>query len=81
MCKSRHLTLFQMGDIEVKDLTYAVDVKLTVVEIKYLISCGVALTQNVPESALPMYCGFTKQQIIDFSLKMRNELDRLGLDM
>lgn len=58
-----------------------VQVALTLDEIRYLISCGAALAQNVPEDALPTYCGFTKRQIFDFSKKIRNELDRFGIDM
>ena len=58
-----------------------VQVTLTADELRYVIACGAALLQNVPESALPTYCKFTKKEIIDFSTKTRGELDRLGLDM
>lgn len=61
-----------------KDLL-AVD--LTGEEVRYLVSCGIALVQNVPEHMLVVYCGFTKQQIVDFSSRMRGELDKAGLDM
>ncbi|NKZ39036.1 hypothetical protein HF690_08740 [Oleiagrimonas citrea] len=59
----------------------AVQVTLTVDELRYVIACGAALLQNIPESSLPTYSKFTKQQIIDFSVKMRDELERFGFDM
>lgn len=59
----------------------AIQVTLTASELRYVVSCGMTLAQNVPESAMPSYCGFTVQQVLEFSARMRNELDRLGLDM
>ena len=58
-----------------------VRVSLSVDELRYVIACGAALLQNIPESSLPTYTRFTKQEIVDFSAKMRDELNRLGLDM
>ncbi|QIG92722.1 MULTISPECIES: hypothetical protein [unclassified Bradyrhizobium] len=56
-------------------------IKVTPEELRYIIRCGAALAQNVPEKSLPTYCGFDKQQIVDFSGRMRSELDKAGLDM
>ena len=56
-------------------------IELTPEELRYIISCGVALAQNVPNSSLPTYCGFDKEQIVEFSSRMRDELDKAGLDM
>ncbi|SEQ47820.1 hypothetical protein [Sphingobium sp. YR768] len=56
-------------------------IEITPDELRYLIKCGAALAQNIPEKSLITYCGFDKQQIIDFSEKMRRELDTSGLDM
>ena len=56
-------------------------IEITPEELRYIISCGAALAQNVPEKSLPTYCGFDKQQIVAFSSRMRIELDQAGLDM
>jgi hypothetical protein len=56
-------------------------IEVTPDELRYLIACGAALAQNIPERSLPTYCGFDKQQIVDFSARMRRELDGAGLDM
>lgn len=58
-----------------------VQVELTLEELRYVISSGPALCQYIPEQALATYCGFDKQQIIDFTMRMREELDRKGHDM
>ena len=54
-------------------------VEITPDELRYLIACGVALAQNIPEKSLPTYCDFNKQHILEFSRRMRRELD--GLDL
>jgi hypothetical protein len=56
-------------------------IEVTPDELRYLIACGAALAQNIPERSLPTYCGFDKQQIVDFSARMRRELVGAGLDM
>nr|WP_199047987.1 hypothetical protein [Dyella sp. ASV24] len=58
-----------------------IDVQLTPNELRYLISCGVALVQNLPEGSLPTYCHFNKAQIVEFSARMRARLDEAGYDM
>ena len=54
-----------------------VQVELTPDELRYVISAGPALAQHIPEKSLPTYCHFTKQEIIDFSVRMRQRLDDL----
>ena len=49
------------------------NIELTESEIEYLISCGSALLQNIPEKSLTTYCDFTKDQIIEFSGRLRNQ--------
>ena len=61
-----------------KDL---VSVQLSPDELRYLISCGAALAQNIPEQSLPTYCHFTKAQILAFSARMRSILQEQGLDL
>ncbi len=50
-------------------------------ELRYLISCGLALVQNVPENSLPTYCGLSKDEILEFSLRLRKVADEFGVDM
>ena len=50
-------------------------------ELRYIIRCGAALAQNVPDQAIVTYCGFDKKQIAEFSMKMRSKLDDAGLDL
>jgi hypothetical protein len=57
------------------------EVLLSAKELRYLVSCGAALLQNVPEKALATYTHFTKQEIIDFSKRMRALMDSHGLDI
>ncbi|MDR0781272.1 MAG: hypothetical protein LBF16_11360 [Pseudomonadales bacterium] len=62
-----------------KDRT--IKIEITPEELRYIISCGIALAQNIPGNSLPTYCGFDKNQIIEFSTRMRDELNKAGLDM
>jgi hypothetical protein len=57
------------------------DIQLTPDELRYLVACGVALLQNIPEESLPTYSRFSKEQILDFSSRIRRVLDDHGLDM
>lgn len=50
-------------------------------ELRFLISCGFALLQNIPEKSLPTYCKLSKQEIITFSERMRYIADSYGIDM
>lgn len=59
----------------------SIAVDLSPAELRYLISCGVALAQNVPPESLPTYCGFTLEEIAEFSDRIRSVLDSNGLDM
>ncbi|MDT3723274.1 hypothetical protein RND78_27705 [Pseudomonas oryzihabitans] len=62
------------------DLEY-VRLEITHKELRYFISCGLALVQNVPESSLSTYCGLSKKEILDVSLRLREVADQLGVDM
>jgi len=59
----------------------ALEVRLTPDELRYLVACGVALLQNIPENSLPTYSRFSKEQIIEFSCRIRRIMDENGLDM
>jgi len=50
-------------------------------ELRYIISCGLALVQSVPEDSLPTYCGLSKNEILEVSLRLREVADKLGVDM
>lgn len=62
------------------DLKY-IRLEITHKELRYFISCGLALVQNVPESSLSTYCGLSKKEILDVSLRLREVADQLGVDM
>lgn len=64
-----------------ESMSDTIDVRLTANELRFVISCGSALLLNLPEGSLPTYTHFSKAQIIDFSLRMREQLDQAGYDM
>lgn len=57
-----------------------IQLTLSADEIRYLVRCGAALAQNVPRTALPSYCGFTLDEIIAFSDRMKNLMESAGID-
>ncbi len=63
-----------------RDLDY-INLKITPRELRYFISCGLALIQNVPEKSLSTYCGLDKDEIIEVSHRLREMADNLGIDM
>jgi hypothetical protein len=64
-----------------KSMSGTIDIRLTSDELRFVISCGSALLLNIPEGSLPTYTHFSKAEIIDFSLRMREQLDQAGYDM
>ena len=48
----------------------SIQVELNESEIDYLLACGSALLQNLPEQSLPTYCDFSKVEIIKFGEKI-----------
>lgn len=58
-----------------------ISIDVTNDELRYLISCGAALLQNIPDKSLPTYCHFTKDQIIDLMIKFREIADANGIDI
>ncbi|WP_156629445.1 hypothetical protein [Methylobacterium sp. Leaf85] len=56
-------------------------IEVTAEELRYIIRCGAALAQLLPNTSLPTYCGFDRDQIVEFSARMRNDLEKEGLDM
>jgi hypothetical protein len=59
----------------------SIDLKVTPKELRYFISCGLALIQNVPENSLSTYCGLNKGEIIDVSMRLRAFADEIGVHM
>lgn len=66
---------------EINDSNSRINIEITARELRYLISCGVALVQNVPEDSLPTYCGLSKKEILEISLRLRKVADQLEVDM
>lgn len=58
-----------------------IDLKITENELRYFISCGIALIQNVPEDSLVTYCGMNKGEIIEISMRLRKLADEMGINM
>lgn len=58
-----------------------IHLEITHRELRYFISCGLALVQNVPEDSLQTYCGLSKDEILEVSLRLREVADKLGVDM
>lgn len=50
-------------------------------ELRYLIACGAALLQNIPDESLPTYCHFTREQIVGLMMKLREIADANGVDI
>lgn len=57
------------------------ELRVTAEELRYLISCGIALVQHIPPESLSTYCGFTKEEIIAISTKLKKVADDHGIDM
>ncbi len=58
-----------------------VNIELSENELRYIISCGVALMQNVPEGSVATYCGFSHEEIVEFSRKMKAVADNNGIEL
>ena len=56
-------------------------ISITAKELRYFISCGSALLQNIPKGSLPTYCDLNKEEIIEISDKLRDFADENGIDM
>ncbi|GAA0660118.1 hypothetical protein GCM10009426_07790 [Rheinheimera tangshanensis] len=56
-----------------------ISIELTEQELSYLISCGAALLQNIPEESLQTYCSFSKEQIIEFIVRLRGVAEEHGM--
>ncbi|MNR25120.1 hypothetical protein D3C85_1422500 [compost metagenome] len=66
---------------ELNNVPEFIHLEVTHREFRYFISCGLALVQNVPEDSLPTYCGLTKDEVLEISIRLREIADRLGVDM
>jgi hypothetical protein len=58
-----------------------INIALSEKELRYIIACGIALMQNVPEGSVATYCGFSHEQIVEFSRKMKNVADDSGIEL
>jgi hypothetical protein len=66
---------------EINNGLESIHLEVTHRELRYFISCSLALVQNVPEDSLPTYCGLSKDEIMEVSLRLRGIADQLGVDM
>ncbi|MCK9799404.1 hypothetical protein M1B34_17245 [Pseudomonas sp. MAFF 302030] len=65
---------------QIKELDY-VDLRVSPKELRYFVLCGLALMQNVPEDSIFTYCGLSKDEIVEVSLRMREVADKSGVPM
>ncbi|MBU9811940.1 hypothetical protein J1785_19690 [Rahnella sp. SL6] len=65
---------------KINDCDY-INFRVTPKELRYFVSCGLALIQNVPEGSLTTYCGLNKNEIIDISIRLRALADEIGVQM
>jgi hypothetical protein len=66
---------------ELNSKTEPIHIEITHKELRYFILCGLALVQNVPEDSLPTYCGLSKEEILEVSLRLREIADQLHVKM
>lgn len=50
-------------------------------ELRYVVSCGFALLINIPDASLPTYTHFSKEEIIIFSKKIRDIMDKNEIEL
>lgn len=53
-----------------------IEISLTEEELIFLIQSGSALVSNISEGALPTYCGFNKEEILEFSRRLKKIADK-----
>ena len=58
-----------------------IEIRVSARELRYLIACGGALILNLPEKSLATYSGFTKEEIMKTTAKLRKVLEDHGLDL
>lgn len=58
-----------------------ISVELTETELRYLVSCGFALLQHIPANSLSTYSNMSKNEITEFSKKIRCIMDDNKLSM
>ena len=65
----------------VEDESKIYKISVTAKELRYFISCGSALLQNIPKGSLSTYCDLNKEEIIEVSDRLREFADENGIDM
>jgi hypothetical protein len=64
-----------------ESVSQALNIQLSPDELRYLVACGAALLQNVSQASLATYTTFSKDQIVQFSTRIREVMDANGIDM
>ena len=70
-----------MDEGSLEPVKQSFSVQLRPDELRYMVSCGFALSANVSAKSFPMYCHFDADQALDFSIRIRRLMDEHGLDM
>lgn len=58
-----------------------VSVQLNESELRFMVSAGFGLLQNIPENSLSTYVDFSKEEILEFSTKIRLIMDKNGMSV
>jgi hypothetical protein len=56
-------------------------IELTESELRYLVGVGFGALSYIPLDAMSTYTNFNKDQILEFSKKIRAEMDAAGISM
>ncbi|PRA75752.1 hypothetical protein CQ054_22700 [Ochrobactrum sp. MYb29] len=70
-----------MNSIAERKEEHIVLVPLTESELRYLVGAGFGLLQYVPTESLSTYVNFSSDQIMTFSKRLREIMDREGISM
>lgn len=64
-----------------KKIERQISVNLSEFELRFLLSAGTGLLQNIPEGSLPTYTNFSKEEIMEFSKRIRKIMDQNDISL
>lgn len=56
-------------------------VEITDEELRFFMDCSNALLHLIPDGSLPTYSHFTREQIVDLMIRLREIADENGVDV
>jgi hypothetical protein len=59
----------------------ALSIELTESELRYLVAAGFALLQHIPEKSLSTYTDLSASELLEFSKKIRDLMDKNDISM